>query len=121
MRNNLLALLGALVGGVLGYFAFFWIAEQGFYAMILPGGLLGLGAGIVRNRSVLVAIVCGLLAIALGVFTEYRFAPFVADESFPYFLAHVFDLKPVTLVMIATGGLIGFWIPFRRKEQGNSA
>ena len=121
MTNNLLALLGALAGGVLGYFAFFWIANQGYYALILPGGLLGLGAGIVRNRSVLVAIVCGLLATALGIFTEYRFAPFVADDSFPYFLSHLFDLKPVTLLMIAAGGLIGFWVPFQRKEQGSSA
>ena len=118
MRNNLLALFGALAGAVLGYFAFFWIADQGFYALILPGGLLGLGAGIFPNRSVVVAIVCGLLATALGVFTEYRFEPFVADDSFPYFVSHVFDLKPVTLLMIAAGGLIGFWVPFQRKEQG---
>jgi len=121
MRNNFLALFGALAGAALGYFAFFWIADQGYYALILPGGLLGLGAGIVRNRSVVVAVVCGLLATASGVFTEYRFAPFVADNSFPYFVSHVFDLKPVTLLMIAAGGLIGFWIPFRRIEQGSSA
>jgi hypothetical protein len=120
MKANVLALLGALAGGVLGYFAFFWIAGQGFYALIVPGGLLGLGAGLFRNKSVVVAIVCGLLATALGVFTEYRFAPFIADDSFTYFLSHVFDLKPVTLLMIAAGGLIGFWVPFQRKEQGRS-
>jgi hypothetical protein len=120
MKANVLAVLGALAGGALGYFAFFWIASQGFYALILPGGLLGLGAGIVQNKSVLVAIVCGLLATALGVVTEYRFAPFVADDSLPYFVSHLFDLKPVTLIMIAAGGLIGFWVPFGRKEQGRS-
>src|SRR5262249_37498531 len=101
--------------------AFFWIADQGYYAMILPGGLLGLGAGIVRNRSVLIAIVCGLLAIALGVFTEYRFAPFVADDSLPYFISHLFDLKPVTLLMIAPVGLSGLGVPCRGKEQRRSA
>jgi hypothetical protein len=117
MKNNLLALCGALAGGALGHFAFFWLASQGFYALILPGGLLGLGAGLVRNRSVAVAVVCGLLATALGVFTEYRFAPFAADKSFPFFVSHLFDLRPLTLLLIAAGGAIGFWVPFRRTER----
>jgi hypothetical protein len=117
MKNNLLALAGAILGGVLGYYAFFWIAKQGFYALILPGGLLGLGAGIVKNRSWLIAVVCGLLAIALGLFTEWQYAPFVKDESLGYFLTHVADLKPVTLLMIAVGGFLGFWIPFERRER----
>jgi len=116
MKHNVLALAGALVGGALGYFAFFWIAEQGFYALVLPGGLLGLGAGIVKNRSVWIAVACGVLAIALGLFTEYRFAPFSDDGSLGYFLTHVLDLRPLTLLMIGVGGLIGFWVPFRRRQ-----
>jgi hypothetical protein len=118
MRQNALALAGACVGGLIGYAAFFWIAEQGFYALVLPGGLLGLGAGIVKNRSAAVAVVCGLLAVALGLAAEWRFAPFVADPSLGYFLAHIPQLRPVTLVLIAVGALIGFWVPFRRRETG---
>jgi hypothetical protein len=118
MKNNVLALGGALAGGALGYFAFFWLASQGFYALILPGALLGLGAGLVRNRSLAVAVVCGLLATALGGFTEYRFAPFVADHGFPYFLSHLHQLRPLTLALIVVGGVIGFWVPFRRIERG---
>jgi hypothetical protein len=117
MKNNVLALCGALMGGLLGYFLFFWIIAQGFYGLVIPGGLLGLGAGVVRNKSILVAISCGFLATALGVFAEFRRAPFTADGSFWYFISHVFVLPPVTLVMIAAGGLIGFWVPFRRKER----
>ena len=60
---------------------------------------------------------CGLLATALGLFTEFRFEPFIKDESLSYFLAHVFDLRPVTLLMITAGGAIGFWVPFRQREQ----
>jgi hypothetical protein len=116
MRNNVLALGGALAGGAVGYFVFFWLAAQGFYGLALPGGLLGLGAGLVRNRSLGVAVMCGVLATALGLVAEYRYAPFIADGSFGYFLAHVPDLQPVTLVMIGLGGLIGFWVPYRRRE-----
>jgi hypothetical protein len=121
MYKNLLALGGALVGGAVGYSAFFWSAQQGFYALVLPGGLLGLGAGIVQNRSSWVAVACGLLAIALGLFTEYRFAPFAEDHSLGYFLAHVLDLRPLTLLMIGLGGLIGFWVPFRRRKRAGSS
>src|SRR5436309_13705164 len=117
MKQSLLVLGGALVGGVLGYYAFSWIYAQGFYGLIVPGGLLGLGAGIATNRSALVAVLCGLLAVALGLFTEWRFFPFEDDRSFGFFLRHLQDLKPVTLLMIAAGGLIGFWIPFRRIES----
>jgi hypothetical protein len=118
MKRTFLPFCGALAGGILGYFAFFWIAIQGFYALILPGALLGLGAGIAKNRSVLLAVACGLAAVALGLFTEWRFAPFVKDNSFSYFLIHALELKPLTLLMIGVGGLIGFWVPYRRSEKG---
>lgn len=117
MKHTLLVLCGALVGGTLGYLAFFWVAAQGFYALALPGGLLGLGAGVQKNRSILVAIGCGLAATALGLFTEWRYAPFLDDDSLGYFLGHVGELKPVTLVMILVGGLVGFWVPYRRMTS----
>ena len=75
MKQSCLVLLGAAIGGAVGYFAFFWIARQGFYGLILPGGLLGLGAGVFKGRSKIVAILCGVLALGLGLFTEWRFAP----------------------------------------------
>jgi hypothetical protein len=115
VKIALLVLLGAALGGALGYFGFFWIARQGFYALVLPGGLLGLGAGIVRSRSILLAVLCGILAAALGLFTEWRFAPFAANESLGYFATHVHRLRPLTLFMVGVGAFIGFWVPFRRR------
>jgi hypothetical protein len=119
MKHNCLVLLGAIAGGVAGYFLFFWITRQGFYALVLPGGLLGLGAGIFRCRSTSIAVACGCLALALGLFTEWRFAPFVTDGRFTYFLLHIHQLKPITLLMIAAGAFIGFWVPFRRRQENH--
>jgi hypothetical protein len=117
MKQTAMTLCGALAGGTLGYFAFLWLASQGFYALALPGGLLGFGAGIGRTRIIIVPVVCGLAATALGLFTEWRFAPFAKDESLGYFVAHVFQLTPVTLVLILVGGAVGFWVPFRRRTS----
>jgi hypothetical protein len=116
-KQDSLVLLGALLGGALGYAAFFWIAKQGFYGLVLPGGLLGCGAGVFKSRSRYLSVICGLAALALGLFTEWRFSPFVADASLFYFLGHVSQLKPVTLLMIAAGAAIGFWVPFRRSQD----
>jgi hypothetical protein len=113
--GTFLALGGAAVGGALGWFLFFWLAKRGLLGLILPGGLLGLGAGVVRNRSILIAVVCGLSATALGVYAEFCRAPFEVDESLRYFLHHLADLNPVKLIMIAVGGVIGFWIPFQHR------
>jgi hypothetical protein len=117
MKQIVLVLGGAALGGFLGYLAFGWVYDQGFYALVLPGGLLGIGAGLARNRSVAVAILCGLCAIGLGLFTEWRFRPWRADESLGYFLVHVHELTPVTLGMVVLGGVLGFWFPYRRIEK----
>jgi hypothetical protein len=109
----------AIAGGLLGYFAFQWVLSQGFYGLVLPGGLLGLGAGSAKNRWLWLAIVCGIAALALGLFTEWHFFPFKADASLGYFLLHVYQLQGWTLVMLALGGAIGFWVPFRRIDRKN--
>jgi hypothetical protein len=64
MKRSMLVLIGAVAGGLVGYFGFLWIARQGFYALVLPGGLLGVGASLFPNRSTALCIVCGLLALA---------------------------------------------------------
>jgi hypothetical protein len=107
--------VGAAAGAALGYFAFFWIAHQGFYALVLPGALLGLGACLARSRSVAVSIACGVAAVALGLFAEWRFEPFIKDAGLGYFLTHLHQLKGLTLISIAAGGVIAFWVPFRSQ------
>ena len=124
MQNNstqpnwILAIIGAVGGGVLGYVIFFLLAGQGFYAMVLPVAAPGLGGGaMLRGRSTAFGIVCGVLGVVLGLFIEWRFAPFVADPGFIYFAAHLYKLSAVTLVMIAVGGACGFWFGQGRERE----
>ncbi len=116
MKNNVLA-LAAAVGGVVGDLAFRWIAQHGFYALVLPGALVGIAAGYWKNRFLAVCVVCGLLALAVGLFAEWRHAPFLKDDGLGYFLAHAHQLRPMTLIMIALGTGIGFGVPFRHRDD----
>jgi hypothetical protein len=115
-KNDILVLLGAALGGLLGYVLFWAGARRGLYGLAFPGGLLGLGAGIFKTRSKAVPIVCGLAALALGLFTEWRYAPFAANAGLGYFVLRIHRLQPITLLMLAAGTLIGFWVPFRRGQ-----
>ena len=104
-----LAIVAAAVGGVAGYFLFFWVARQGFYALALPGLAMGLAASLAKCRSWVVAAGLGIAGTGLGIFTEWQWRPFIKDESFGYFLRNFSDLKPLTLILIAVGGLSAFW------------
>jgi heme O synthase-like polyprenyltransferase len=86
--------------------------------MIIPGAALGAAGGFLfRDRSPAFGIVCGILAILLGIFAEWWTSPFIADGSFGYFLTHLQELKPVNFIMIALGGLCGFWFGQGRNQE----
>src|SRR5437870_9502255 len=109
--NLALALIGAAAGGAIGYFVFLWAAHQGFYALMVPGALLGAGGGLLaKERSVLRAAICSVFALALGLYAEWRFAPFIADHGLGYFITHLHQLRPLTIVMVILGGVFGFWL-----------
>jgi hypothetical protein len=117
-KNLLLGLLGALAGGALGHFASVWAFHQSFYAMMLPGGLAGLGGGVpARDKSVLRASLCAVFAVGLGFFTEWRCAPFIADHSLAYFATHLHQLRPITLFMVAAGGALGYWLSLGKEKS----
>ncbi|MEM7311892.1 MAG: hypothetical protein AAF497_01950 [Planctomycetota bacterium] len=110
-------LAGAILGGVVGYFAFQFAFQSGFYALALPGALLGLGCGYAsRVHSTALGIICSIAALGLGVFCEWKTSPFIADESLSFFLKNVHQLTGVTLIMIVLGGIFGFW--FGRGRPG---
>ena len=112
-----LGLAGGIVGGVAGYFLVGWLARQGFYAVALPGVLLGIGGGwLGPGRSKVFSIVCGGVGLALGLLTEWGHF-FSSNHSLGFFLAHVFDLPPISLIMIAVGALAAFWFTWRTRVR----
>lgn len=117
MKNNILALIAAVAGGAVGYFAFFWLVRQGLYGLILPGAFIGLAASHYKSRSFAVCVACGLLALVLTLVTEWQFAPFVKDDSFGFFLTHLRDKRPYTQIMIVLGAVMGFWFPFAHRND----
>jgi hypothetical protein len=108
--NYLLGTLGGVAGGVFGYFAFAWLLKQGMYAMILPGALIGLGCGwFIGIRSNAMGILCGVAGLALGIFCEWRFQPFIKDDSLAFFVQNLHQLRPGTQLMIAAGAIVAYW------------
>jgi len=71
----LLALVGAAVGGVVGYFGFYWlVANQGMAFVALPGAGIGLcRAAFTRTYSVIAAVACGVGALGLQLYIANNF------------------------------------------------
>jgi hypothetical protein len=109
--STILGVVGGAIGGAVGYYAFGWALRQGFYALLLPGGLLGLGCGLLaRHPSIIRGVVCGVAGLALGLYAEWHFRPFADDTSLSYFLGHLSGLTGLTKLMAGLGGLIAFWL-----------
>jgi hypothetical protein len=103
-------LVGAVLGAFMGYLGFAWAYHQGFYALILPGALMGLGCGLMATGpSVVRGVICGVLGVAAGLLSEWKVRPFNVDGSLGFFLANLRELTQVTLLMVALGGGFAFW------------
>ena len=121
MQRSIHGIIGAIAGGVLGYFATGWMARQGFYSVLLPGVLTGVGSllGVFKNK-LFMPVVIGICATLLIYFTEWKYFPFSRDNSFSYFIEHIGDLRPLTHLMAIGGGLIAFSFPFNRSRRINA-
>ena len=108
IEKVVLAVACGLGGGIAGHFLFIWMARQGFYALLLPGALVGIAAGMVwKERSVPLMVVCGLMGLGFGIFSEWRLRPFNADGTFAYFMRHLWDLLPLTKLMLVLSAVCG--------------
>ena len=120
MKQTLLAIVGAVIGGFVGYMVADWASAYGFYAMVLPGGLLGFGAGFGRSRSIVLAALCGIAATLLGFYADSQIWPFAIDKSLEFYVHHIHKLTPIPMIMIALGGFLGFWCPYRSADRVRS-
>lgn len=103
-------IVGAVIGGVIGFFAFKWLLAQGYYGLALPAILLAIGFSMGARRSMVFGgVFCAIAGLALMVFSEWYTSPFVLDESLGFFLSNLTELQPVTLIFIAVGTAAAFW------------
>ena len=108
--NYLAGGIGAVVGAVVGYYAFGWLLAQGMYAMVLPGALIGLGCGmLLGGASPWMGIACAVAALVVEIVCQWHFLPFAQDESFGFLLRNIHRLPPMQLVMIVVGVLVAYW------------
>jgi hypothetical protein len=107
--SNLLGLVGATIGGVLGFYTFLWLLRQGYYGLIVPGAFLGLGCSLLaRHRSVARGLCCGVAALALSQFSDWYCT--LTDDSFVNFLQGGKTMTPVTMLMTGVATFVAFWI-----------
>ena len=108
-------LLQALVGGAVGYVVFRWLLGLGLYLLPLPGAVLGVAAGLGKGRSIPLAVASGVLALLVGILTQWDYSPFPHDPGLWYFVTHLNQLPIRAMLSILLGAFLGFWLPFHRK------
>ncbi|HEX5102637.1 MAG TPA: hypothetical protein VFV87_02425 [Pirellulaceae bacterium] len=103
---------GAIAGGAAGYFVFRWLATNGFYGLMIPGLLVGLGAGLAaRGRSHVLGVICAIAALMLMIVAEWLRAPMAQDPSLLYFITHLhqMDGAAVKFLMLAVRTAAAYW------------
>ena len=106
-----LGIVGSVLGGLAGWFIYFWIYGMGFYALALPGAMVGWGfAALARRPMILGGVFCAVVAFFLSTACEWKESPFTVDESYSYFLTHIHEVdSPMTLILIGLGVALAFW------------
>ncbi|MBN2326663.1 MAG: hypothetical protein JXR73_05865 [Candidatus Omnitrophica bacterium] len=120
--HDCIGVVGAFFGAAFGYFIFYWLYTQGFYAIALPGVFTGLFARFfLRRKSRSVQSLCGIFAVFVGLYTEWKFFPFVKDDSLFYFAIHLHLLKPVTWIFILIGAILAYSFSNKPDESPYNA
>lgn len=116
VRDMAAGIFGGIAGACVGYYLFRLLATQGFYALVLPGALAGIGCGsLSRHRSVLLGAISAIIGLSAGIYSEWRQYPFMEDDSFNYFIMNLHQLRPFTLLLMVAGGILAFWFGMGRS------
>jgi hypothetical protein len=102
-------LAGAVAGGIAGYFLFWVLARSGMLGYMIPGALLGLGAGYAaRGRSPVLGVICAVLAVGLTLFAAWHVA--FQQFTFPEFLGRLHQLPISRIVLMSLGVVMAYWL-----------
>lgn len=106
----ILGLLGAALGGLAGYFLFQYAWSYGYYAPVLSGGMVGVGAGLLgRHQSILRGLLCAIAGIVLGYYCDYRITLLPHFDTFLAYLAAFAKHSTSTNILTILGGLVAYW------------
>ena len=101
-------IIGAVVGGALGYVLTILLGMLGVLPLALLGGGVAIGAGSWRVRRELVwTIVFTIVAVASSVVHIWSIAPLVADPSFVYFITNPGQWAGFTWLSLGLTALLG--------------
>ena len=118
--SNTLGLIGAVLGGVAGFYTYRWILSQGFIGGMIPGAFVGLGCSLLASHhSVVRGILCGVAAFGLSQFADWYCT--ITDDSLVDFIRHGKTLTPVTLLMTGVATIVAYWTGADGGFRGRSA
>ena len=112
-----LGIVGGIVGGAIGLYACKWLHGQGYYAIVLPGALVGLGFGYAaRHCSVAFGIVSALIGFIAGLATEWTVI-YGGKPSLTEFLQNLKSDSPVTWILLGVGVALAYSFGVGRKHR----
>lgn len=104
-------LLGAVIGGGAGWFVYFWLLNQGYDGLMIPGALVGAGFSTLSRRSAWsFGIACAVMGLGLMLVCEWQSLVNFRNGSFLEFLSNLHKLNTPNKIMLGGGTLIAFWI-----------
>ncbi len=102
--------VGAVIGAALGYAVFWGLAKLNIAAIIVPGALTGAIASRMSGRqSVEVGVIAAVVGAIATILSEWSLFPFVKDGSLTFFIGHLHELRPATLLLGAAGIFCAFY------------
>ena len=104
-------LLGAIIGGGAGWFVYFWLLNQGYDGLMIPGALVGAGFSMLSRRSAWsFGLACAVMGLGLMLACEWQSLVKYHDGPFLDFLTNIHKLNMLNKIMLGAGTLIAFWI-----------
>lgn len=109
IKNLALGIVGGIAGGFAGGLICKFLADQGFYGVILPGALVGLGFALAARKGHFgFGAVSGVLGLLAGLLTQWKV--YSDEPSFFKLVGELKDYSIVTWIMLGLGAVLAFTI-----------